>query len=112
MQRQNFVESNSTTAQVQTRTTMTNTQGSVCFGVSRGRIEVIMGPMFSGKSTELLRRLERHRIAHKNVVLIKHKSDLRYEGSESCVVTHDQKRKEAKLIVSELNETLFNEPVY
>ena len=89
MQKQNLVESNSATAKVQTRTTMTNTQGSVYFGVARGRIEVVMGPMFSGKSTELLRRLERHRIAHKNVILIKHKSDMRYEGSESCVVTHD-----------------------
>jgi len=55
----------------------------------RGTIEVIMGPMFSGKSTELRRKLQRHLIACKKVLLIKHSSDLRYEGSQGCVVTHD-----------------------
>lgn len=71
-----------------------------------------MGPMFSGKSTELLRRLQRHSIAHKNVVLIKHKNDKRYDGSESCVVTHDQRKREARLILAELDYSLFEEPVY
>ena len=55
-----------------------------------GRIEIIMGPMFSGKSTELLRRLKRHEIAKKNVILVKHYSDNRYKDSDSSVVTHDQ----------------------
>ncbi len=35
------------------------------------RIEVISGPMFSGKTTELLRRLERYTLANKKVVFFK-----------------------------------------
>lgn len=46
--------------------------------MSRGRIEVITGGMFSGKSEELVRRLRRATIARKKVVGIKHSSDDRY----------------------------------
>lgn len=92
------------TTTVETRDSGTNAYGG--YG-PRGQIEVIMGPMFSGKSTELLRRLQRQRIAKKNVLLIKHSSDQRYQGSDRCVVTHDQMKNEAQLIISELDSTLF-----
>ena len=81
-------------------------------GRGRGTIEVIMGPMFSGKSTELLRKLQRHRIARKKVLLIKHRSDERYPGSDRCVVTHDHLKNEAQLIVSEIDESLFESADY
>lgn len=42
-----------------------------------GMITVIVGPMFSGKSTELLRRLERAKIAGKNVALLRPETDTR-----------------------------------
>ena len=29
---------------------------------NRGQIELILGPMFSGKSTELMRRLKRYQV--------------------------------------------------
>ncbi len=32
-------------------------------GDSKGRIEMIVGPMFAGKSTELMRRIRRHNLA-------------------------------------------------
>jgi thymidine kinase len=38
---------------------------------------VIVGPMFSGKTTEMLRRLERYSLAGKDVVLIRPKVDTR-----------------------------------
>ncbi len=44
----------------------------------KGKIEIIMGPMFSGKSSELIRRLTIHGIAKKNIVVFKHKSDDRF----------------------------------
>lgn len=44
----------------------------------RGRLEVICGPMYSGKSEELIRRLTRHRIAQRNVAAIKPAIDTRY----------------------------------
>ena len=56
-----------------------------------GRIELIFGPMFSGKSTELHRRIRRHKIAGRSVLLIKYKDDTRYahiRGSNANV-THD-----------------------
>ena len=52
-----------------------------------GRIEVIVGPMFSGKSTELLRRLRRYKVARAECLLLKFAGDGRY--SETEVVTHD-----------------------
>jgi thymidine kinase len=51
-----------------------------------GRIEVIWGPMFAGKTTELLRRFERHVLAGQNVLLVKHRSDCRYDAHK--VVAH------------------------
>jgi thymidine kinase len=46
----------------------------------KGRIEVITGPMFSGKSEELVRRLRRAKIARKSVRAFKHASDDRYDA--------------------------------
>lgn len=44
-----------------------------------GRLEVITGPMFSGKSEELIRRLNRSKIGGKNVAAFKHAIDNRYD---------------------------------
>jgi len=55
----------------------------------RGRIELIIGPMFAGKSTELLRRIKRNLISGKLCLSVKYAKDSRYSGSESSVVTHD-----------------------
>ena len=35
-----------------------------------GRIELVIGPMFSGKSTELLRRIRRYRFARKECLYV------------------------------------------
>ena len=37
-----------------------------------GALELIVGPMFSGKSTELLRRVRRHRFARRSTLLVKY----------------------------------------
>ncbi len=50
------------------------------------RLEVIAGCMFSGKTEELLRRVERARIARKTVLLFKPSLDTRYSAEE--VVAH------------------------
>ncbi len=55
-----------------------------------GRIEVIFGPMFSGKTTELIRRIRRYQIANKTCLLLKYKGDIRYDEEKECVVTHDR----------------------
>ena len=55
-----------------------------------GRIEVITGPMFSGKSTELLRRLRLAQIARKRTAAFKHATDARYSDDE--IATHAEQR--------------------
>lgn len=55
--------------------------------VRRGRIEVICGSMFSGKTEELIRRLRRAKIARQRVEIYKPAVDTRY--SEEDVVSHD-----------------------
>jgi thymidine kinase len=51
-----------------------------------GWIEVIVGPMFSGKSEELIRRLRRAEIARKRVQIFKPQIDNRYSKTE--IVSH------------------------
>lgn len=47
--------------------------------MKKGSLEVICGPMFSGKSEELIRRLRRAKIAQQNVAVFKHAIDDRYD---------------------------------
>jgi thymidine kinase len=55
-------------------------------------IQLIVGPMFAGKSTELLRRIKRHRLAGKKCMLVSHATDTR---TKKGVSTHDDKEEEA-----------------
>src|SRR5438874_8000056 len=57
-------------------------------GTRAGRIEVIAGVMFSGKSEELIRRVRRTVIAKKRVHVFKSHLDARYAGLYS-ISTHD-----------------------
>lgn len=54
--------------------------------VNHGYIEAIIGPMYSGKSEELIRRLKRAKIAKQNIVVFKPTVDNRY--SKEDVVSH------------------------
>ena len=51
-----------------------------------GWIEVVVGPMFSGKSEELIRRLRRAEIARQRVQIFKPAIDARYAANE--IVSH------------------------
>jgi thymidine kinase len=72
-----------------------------------GRIEVITGPMFSGKSEELIRRIKRAKIARQRVVCFKPDIDLRYHRTaiashsaqthDACVVANVDRLREALL---------------
>ncbi len=55
-----------------------------------GWLEVICGPMFSGKSEELMRRLRRAQIARKRVQVFKPAIDNRYSAEE--IVSHSSLR--------------------
>jgi thymidine kinase len=72
-----------------------------------GRIEVITGPMFSGKSEELIRRLKRARIARQRVACYKPDIDLRYH--RTAIASHSFQTHEASTVatVEELKAALF-----
>ena len=59
----------------------------------RGRIEVICGSMFSGKSEELIRRVRRAQIARQRVQVFKPALDDRFDRRQ--VASHDGARVEA-----------------
>ena len=61
-----------------------------------GWIEVICGPMFSGKSEELIRRLRRAMIARKRVQVFKPVIDTRYSDDE--IVSHGDLRMKSEVV--------------
>lgn len=61
-----------------------------------GWIEVICGPMFSGKSEELIRRLRRAMIARKRVQVFKPAIDDRYSRDE--IVSHGELRMKSEVV--------------
>lgn len=60
------------------------------YPIGVGWIEVIAGCMFSGKTEELIRRLNRARIARQKVIVFKPQVDVRYAKEE--VVSHSDER--------------------
>lgn len=76
-----------------------------------GKIEVITGPMFAGKSLELIRRLRRAYIAKKKVAIFKHNKDDRYDNC--CISTHNKEMASACPVidVSSIRELLGEEDV-
>jgi len=63
-----------------------------------GWLEVICGPMFSGKSEEMIRRLRRAEIAGQRVVILKPHIDDRYDATD--VVSHAGARMRAVPVAS------------
>lgn len=66
-----------------------------------GSINLILGPMFSSKTTELIRQYYRNTLGGKKCIMVKYANDDRYSKNE--VVTHDGKSVEA-LICKQLAE--------
>jgi thymidine kinase len=61
-----------------------------------GVLEVITGPMFSGKSEELIRRLKRARIARQSVACFKPDIDLRYH--RTAIASHSSQTHDASVV--------------
>ena len=84
-----------------------------------GRIEVICGPMFAGKTEELIRRVKRMDYAKKRYLVFKPSIDNRYSTDE--VVSHNKKSTKAinisinhvseikKYITPEISALVFDE---
>lgn len=72
----------------------------------RGRIELIMGTMFAGKSTELLRQISLQEVAGKKVMRVKFSADNRYRN-QALIATHTGQSRDAIAVtfLSELGES-------
>ena len=66
-----------------------------------GRIDIIIGSMFSGKSTELIRLINRYKVLGKKILVVNHKLDKRY--SENSISTHSNMVLEC-LSIENLND--------
>lgn len=69
---------------------------------------LILGPMYSGKTSELLRLVDRKAIAGKSCLVVKYEADNRYNTDENTLSTHDGNRHKAvpcngKLLESNIN---------
>jgi thymidine kinase len=73
----------------------------------KGWIEVICGSMFSGKTEELIRRLNRARIANLKVEIYKPAIDKRYHDTE--VVSHNSNAVASTPVLSSLNILLMSQ---
>lgn len=77
-----------------------------------GYLELIIGPMFAGKSTELMRVINMYKILNKNILIINHSLNSRYECDNSVIVTHDQKKIKNCHVCNELSsitDTFIND---
>jgi thymidine kinase len=73
---------------------------------SQGYLELIIGPMYAGKSTELLRIINRFKCLKKNIIVINHSLNNRY-GSNG-LTTHNNEKMEKCIILNELKELDIN----
>lgn len=72
-----------------------------------GRLDIIMGSMFSGKSTEIIRLINRYKILNKRILALNHSLDNRYQ--ESSISTHSNLSLKCTSIkeFNEINPTVY-----
>ena len=74
-----------------------------------GYLELIIGPMYAGKSTELLRIINRYKCLGKNITVINHILNNRYGSSN--LTTHNKEKYDSCINLSRLC-VLKDEPGY
>ncbi len=76
-------------------------RGTGIGGFVSGHIEIVCGPMFSGKTEELIRRVRRAQIARQKVQIFKPQIDDRYHATN--VVSHSSQAVVAKAVKTPLD---------
>jgi thymidine kinase len=66
--------------------------------LQKGWVEVICGPMFAGKSEELIRRIKTLSYAHQKIIAFKPSIDNRYD--KSAIASHDGEKYQALAVRS------------
>ena len=69
-----------------------------------GEFQLILGPMFSGKTTEIIRRGLRYANIGKKILSINHASDTRYTSGEIC--SHDKRKIQDTISLSNLEDLI------
>ena len=79
--------------------------------MSSGSVEVICGSMFSGKTQELIRRLNRLKVAKKKFIIFKPAIDTRYDKNK--IVSHNKDFITATTVnnIAEIKELISDEKV-
>lgn len=72
-------------------------------------LHIIFGPMYSGKSTELIRRVKRDKIINVNILIINSSLDTRY--GKDHIVTHDNDKIECIQVdnLSDISSSLIRD---
>jgi thymidine kinase len=78
--------------------TLVSQETNMAHTTSAGYLHLIIGPMFSGKTTELIRLTSIQEAIGRSVRIIKHEIDNRYDAQ--CAVTHSGTIKKASAISS------------
>ena len=73
-----------------------------------GKLELIIGPMFSGKSTELISRIRHAESINKNVLVIKPVIDNRYSKDEITSHSFESKKCKTTEKLEYLNDNVTN----
>ena len=63
-----------------------------------GHLTIILGCMFAQKTTELMRWIHRYRSIGYEVLVVNSHRDTRYSSEKGEIVTHDEKREEARML--------------
>lgn len=79
--------------------------------VLRGKLDIIIGCMFSGKSTELQKRIKKTRLLFNNILVINHVLDNRYVEKSVCTHDHNQMNATALALLVPLTTTKSYETV-
>ena len=76
--------------------------------LSSGKLELIIGPMFSGKSTELIREISLAEIINKKVLVIKPSIDTR--NSKNKITSHSLESKNCETVnnLEDINDNVSN----
>lgn len=67
---------------------------------TQGYLELIIGPMYAGKSTELIRIINRFNCLNKKIIVINHSLNNRYGSNQ--LMTHNKEKIDKCIILSEL----------
>jgi thymidine kinase len=71
-----------------------------------GYIQLILGPMYAGKTNELIKIANRYQIIGKNIIAINHKKNIKYGSNK--IASHDKKVLENNINVEYLRDIMDN----